>query len=96
MSEQTIMVCIRVADARTENVAKNSTVTNCSECDARIWMSKASQDQLMELDAKPVCLQCFKPEEDSTFLPPTKEVIKEIIKHHEKPTDGLGDTTIER
>jgi hypothetical protein len=94
--EQTIMVCIRIADSRDGQVAANSTIANCSECDEPIWMSRASQDQMVETDARPVCMQCFTPPKDAQFLPPTKEVIKELldhITHEEKPTDRLGDRT---
>ncbi len=99
MSEQTIMVRIRIADAKEGQVASNSIVANCSECDEPIWISKASQDQLVETDARPVCIRCFTPPADAKFLPPTKEVIKELIEHitHEqKPTDRLGDRTSQR
>jgi hypothetical protein len=94
MSES-IMVCIRVADAKPENVAANSCISNCTECDAPIWMSKASQDQMVEQEGRPICIPCFKPPPDSEFVPPTKEVMKEIIEHitNEKPTDRFGDTT---
>lgn len=87
-----IMVCVRVDDTPIGNVAGSSVIANCSECDARIWMSKASQDQMVEQEGRPVCLQCFKPPEDSEFVPPTKEVMKEIIEHlsnEQKPTDRV-------
>jgi hypothetical protein len=93
--EQAIMVCIRVDDAEEGNVTVSSVIANCSECDARIWISKASQDQMVEQEGKPICIQCFKPPEGAEFVPPTQEVVKEIIEHikHENPTDRLGDRT---
>lgn len=104
MSEQSIMVCVRVDDAPIRDVAGNSVIANCSECDARIWISKASQDQMVEQEGRPVCMRCFKTPEDSEFIPPTKEVMKEILEHmkivlketkdeDQKPTDRLGDRT---
>jgi hypothetical protein len=99
MSDTVVMVCVRVADALEGNTAVSSVITNCSECDEPIWLSKASQDQMVEVGARLICMRCWKPAEDSKLMPPSKGVIEELIKHltqHEKPTSGLGDTTPKR
>jgi hypothetical protein len=81
MSDANFMVCMRITDAKVGEVAEGSVISNCSKCDAPIWISKASQDQLVEVNATPICTRCFKPEPDAEFIPPTKGVIEEIIKH---------------
>jgi hypothetical protein len=100
MSENVCMVCVRVSEALEGNVAVSAVITNCSECDEPIWLSKASQDQMVEVGAKLICMQCFKPTEDARLMPPSRGVIEELIKHltkqqHEKPTSRIRGITPE-
>jgi hypothetical protein len=91
--EQTVMVCMRISDAKDGQVQKDSFQTNCTECDAPIWMTPASHDQLVDVNAVAICTRCFVPPEGATLNPPTREVMKEILEHMLKAKKQDENTT---
>ena len=80
--EGAILICVRVNDARRH--VKNSAISNCSKCDERIWISKASAESASaETVLTVVCTRCatglLKDDPNPPEIVPfTKEQLEEV------------------
>jgi hypothetical protein len=80
------IVCLSVSSDLTP--VQGSTITNCVECDDRLWIAPAS-DSLAGYDLKPLCFGCAakkaKEDDEPTVIePPTPEQIRELKQELER------------
>lgn len=80
------IICLSVSADLTP--VEGSTITNCVECDDRLWIAPAS-DSLAAKDLKPLCFKCAaaKAREDNEPIevcPPTPEQMQELKKELER------------
>lgn len=80
------LVCLSVSAELTP--VEGSTITNCVECDDRLWIAPAS-DSLAGYDLKPLCFKCASKmaaddNEPIEVVPPTPEQMKELKQELER------------
>jgi hypothetical protein len=80
------IICLSVSAGLTPVLG--STITNCVECDDRLWIAPAS-DSLAGYDLKPLCFGCAdkKAKADNEPIevhPPTPEQIEELKQELER------------
>lgn len=77
MKEPGFIVCYRVSYGREPTAG--STITNCSTCDAAIWIAPTSVQLMAEYEAKVICVECALAADPNMLpQPPTPEQIREI------------------